>query len=330
MPETIIVSDADAGTEIKWGRVDSSKVVSAIRWVGFAIERDTWTSTGPGGVSQPSHEQQNFTSYESKGDQTFGYAAIRENIPADMITGKQVASTLYATSGQGAPSYQSASLPWVGASGTGTPALRALVFGAPGTIRVDGVRINAKLVGSVFPTIRVSRNGLPANYVIFSGRNSYTPLKNGDNFYWFSSPLFYDPTNSEAVVVEVTVTGFAGSVEITGFEVFKLDTDLLDVAASARYRYPAPDSAVIEIDGRIVKPEQLVQMTFRGGDDQTKTVTRAAQSFEHQISKDGYPKTIIRAGQARDATETAIWAEIRARDRRATVNAVAFSPRGKG
>jgi hypothetical protein len=330
-PRTILTVDGtQPGTEVKWSKVDSSKIVSAVAWIGFAIDRDSWTSTYFGGP-QTSREWQNFVAYLSQGSQAFGFSAIREPVPENTITGIQVSQTLSYDDGVGPPSFTATTLPFGFTTGTGVQTVR-LDAGRVGgqSARVDGVRVGIEIGGSVTAKLRVSRNGIPPSYVNFAPTISEITLESGLRDYWFSSHWLDDPSNVEYIVVDVQCTGFGNGATLTEFQLLSLNTPLLDRIAESRYRFPAPDACTVTLEGVIVLPRPLVEITWPISDTETRTVTRQAQSYEYRITKDGYPTTVIQVGQARDAADMAVWAEIKGRDRRATANANSYVPRGRG
>lgn len=319
-----VVNSQTPGVSIEWGAVDSSKVISSVRWVGFSIDRDSWFQNA---------EIQNFVTHQSVGDQSFGFSAIRENIPENMITGK-VSTTdsdgiRYKTV-IGGTTYV-ASLPYVAASDVYV----AHVFmrnqfdgGAGAWGRVDGVRINAeinkKTDTAALLTIGIMNGGSSASPV------EQIPLLDGDHDYWFSGHRAADGTQQYATEASIDLFDYtSANYTIKAFQFLGLDTPLLDRIAESRYRFPAPDACTITVDGVILEPKPLVEITFRAINGTMKTVTRVAETFEYSINANGYPVTTIRAGQARDANESAVWSEIKSRDKKATVNAVAYAARGR-
>ncbi len=329
-----MVDGRNPGTKVEWNAVDSSKVISAVRWVGFSINRDDWSTTpfiAGGGYPKviPSAERQNFVSHESQGDQSYGYAAIRENIPENLLTGIPAGMDASPRAYDfGTSTWSTVGLPWVKNTASSNEFLvcKSNIYGSPvQASRVDGVRVEANFSGGASALLAVYRrtgDGFTA------GSLTWLSVSEGDKDYWFSSHQTSD--NLEQVFVQVVAYIPAGGVAtVKQMYLLQLDTSLLDRIAQSRYRFPSPDAATITVEGVILEPKPLIEITFQAIDGTIKTVTRIAETYEYGITANGYPTTIIRAGQARDANESAIWAEIKGRDKRSTSNALAYAPRGR-
>jgi hypothetical protein len=329
-----VIDGRKPGTTVDWNAVDSSKIISAVRWVGFSIERDAWSTTpfiAGGGYPKiiPSAERQNFVSHESQGDQSYGYAAIRENIPENLITG--IPAEMDASPRAydfGTSTWNPVGLPWVKnvASPNEYLVCKSNIYGFPvKASRVDGVRVEANFSGGASALLAVYRrtgDGFSA------GSLTWLSVVEGDKDYWFSSHQTSD--NLEQVFVQIVAYIPAGGVAtVKQMYLLQLDTPLLDRIAQSRYRFPSPDAATVTVEGVILEPKPLVEITFQAIDGTVKTVTRSAETYEYSISANGYPTTIIRASQARDANESAIWSEIKGRDKRSTSNALAYAARGR-
>jgi hypothetical protein len=322
---TLEISALNPGTSVEWNTVDSSKVISAVQWVGFTTSQTLYGKDG-----------QNFVSYQSQGDQSFGFSAIRENVPESMITGVTAPIDLDGlrynrpnTGGDGL-AINNVALPYTATSyylGASFFATSAFNNATGFFYRVDGIRINCAFVRKQdtqceLRILRMDNGG--ATFV------ESIDLLEGDHDYWFSDHNINGSSTSYATRAAVFLFDYnVQNFIFKTFEFLALDTTLLDRIAESRYRFPAPDAATITVEGVILTPKPLVRITWKAIDGTVKSVTRSAETFEYNISAGGYPTTIIRAGQARDANESAIWAEIKGRDKRATNNALSYAPRSR-